>query len=44
VFLALTLFLYRHPSLFGHGHFFRQARNFLLGHVMSPARSHELAF
>jgi hypothetical protein len=41
---ALTLFLNRYPSSFGRGHFGRQARNFLLGHVPSSAHSHELAF
>jgi hypothetical protein len=41
---VLALFLHRHPLSFDRGHFFRRAWNFLLGRVLSPARSHELAF
>jgi hypothetical protein len=41
---ALTLILYRYLSMFGRGCFFRQAQNFLLGHIPSSPRRHELAF
>jgi hypothetical protein len=34
---ALALFLFGFPSLVGH-----QPQNFLLGHILSLARGHEL--
>jgi hypothetical protein len=41
---ALTLFLYRFPSLIGCSHFSHQAQNFLLGHALSSARGRDLIF